>query len=73
MKYKYNVFKNDSTIQELFYDSKNEISRSNTFSITNLKDYLYEDMITRNSNVEKIKSYYRIKKWIIKNFPELMI
>lgn len=73
MKYQYTIFKNDSTIQELFYNSKNEISNSSTFSITNLKDYLYEEMITRNSNIEKIKSYYRTKKWIMKNYPELMI
>jgi len=73
MKYHYTIFKNDSAIQEIFYNSKNEISTTNTFSIINLKDYLYEEMITRNSNPKKIKAYYRTKKWIIKNYPELMI
>ena len=72
--YKYIIFKKDSTIQELCYDSKNEeIITSYTFSFTNIKDQLYKDMITRNSNTQKINAYYRIKKWIIKNHGELMI
>ena len=67
MKYKYTIFKKDSIIQELSYNS------TYTCFITNLKDYLYEEMIIRNSSIGKIKSYYRTKKWIIKNHPELMI
>jgi hypothetical protein len=67
MKYKYTIFKKDLIIQELSYNS------TYTCFITNLKDYLYEEMITRNSNIRTIKSYYRTKKWIIKNYPELMI
>jgi hypothetical protein len=67
MKYKYIISKKDSIIQELSYNS------TYTCFITNLKDYLYEEMITRNSNIGIIKSYYRTKKWTIKNYPELMI
>lgn len=73
MKYQYIIFKNNSFIQESYYDSKNEIYRTSTFSISNLNDYFYEEMITRNSNAKKIKSYYRTKKWFIENCPELMI
>ena len=67
MKYKYTILKKDSIIQELSYNS------TYTCFITNLKDYLYEEMITRNSSIGTIESYYRTKKWIIKNYPELMI
>jgi hypothetical protein len=67
MKYKYTIFRKDSIIQELSYNS------TYTFFITNLKDYLYEEMITINSSTGIIKSYYRTKKWIIENHPELII
>jgi hypothetical protein len=67
MKYKYTIFRKDSIIQELSHNY------TYTFFINNLKDFLYEEMITINSSTETIKSYYRTKKWIIENHPELMI
>lgn len=73
MKYKYYLFQRDFTIQELYYDHKKEIGRTHTFTVNNLKDHLYEDMITRNANFQKIKSYYRTRQWLLKNHPELMI
>lgn len=67
MNYSYTIFKNDSAVQELFYDT------CNTFSIFNLVDPLYEDMINRNSDIRKVQSYRRTKKWLIENHPEFLI
>jgi hypothetical protein len=40
MKYQYEIFKNDSTIQELFYNSKNEICRTKQWIIKNFPELM---------------------------------
>lgn len=65
--------KNDLIIQESYYDQKRLIPKTHTFTINNIKNHLYEEMINRNFSGDKINSYYRTRQWILKNHPELMI
>ena len=67
------LIKNDLIIQESYHDQKRKIPRTHTFTINNIKNHLYEEMINRNFSGDKINSYYRTRQWLLKNHPELMI
>jgi hypothetical protein len=73
MRYKYVLSEKNPLIMELCYNDKKELVRSYTFSLIYIIDKSHEKIINTNSTVRRIKSYYRVKEWIIQNYPEIMI
>ena len=65
MIYKYELSKKHPLIMELCYNNQKELVRSYTFSLIYITDKLHEKTINNNSSDRRIKSYYRVKKWII--------
>jgi hypothetical protein len=73
MKYEYELSKKHPLIMELCYNSQKKLVKRYIFSLIYIKDKLHEKTINNISSVRRIKSYYRVKKWIIENYPEMMI